>query len=47
MKMLMPENLFWKSSIIKECWDENLVVSNSDRNKLGVEVYKKSERAKK
>ena len=24
-------------------WGENLVDSNSDRNKLGVEVYKKSE----
>ncbi|PKY59407.1 hypothetical protein RhiirA4_157403 [Rhizophagus irregularis] len=41
------ENLFRKSSIIKECGGENLVVSNSDRNKLGVEVYKKPERAKK
>ena len=38
------ENLFRKSSIIKEYWGENLVVSNSDRNKLGVEVYKKPER---
>ena len=41
------ENLFRKSSIIKECGGVNLVVSNSDRNKLDVEVYKKSERAKK
>ena len=41
------ENLFRKSSIIKERAGENLVVSNNDRNKLGVEVYKKPEKAKK
>ncbi|CAB5116335.1 unnamed protein product [Rhizophagus irregularis] len=32
------ENLFQKSSIIKECGSEILIVSNSDRNKLVVEV---------
>ena len=30
------DNLFQKSSIVKECGDENLVVS-SDRNKIAIE----------
>ena len=32
--------LFRKSSIVKGCGGENLVVNNSDRNKLVAEVYK-------
>jgi hypothetical protein len=31
------ENLFRKSSIIKECGGKNLVDSNSDKNKLVIE----------
>ena len=34
------DNLFRKSSIVKGCGGENLVVNNSDRNKLVAEVYK-------
>ncbi len=42
------ENLFRKSSVEKEYRDENLVVRNiSNRNKLAIEIYPKSERAKK
>jgi len=40
------DNLFQKSSIVKGYRDENLVVS-SDRNKIAIEIYLKSERAKK
>ncbi|PKC04885.1 hypothetical protein RhiirA5_421635 [Rhizophagus irregularis] len=36
------DNLFRKSSVLKECGDENLVVS-----KIAIEIYLKSERAKK
>ena len=42
------DNLFWKSSVKKKYRDENLVVRNiSNRNKLAIEIYLKSERAKK
>ena len=42
------DNLFRKSSVEKEYRDENLVVRNiSNRNKLAIEIYLKSERAKK
>jgi hypothetical protein len=38
--------LFQKSSVEKDCRDENLVISNnSNRNTLAVEIYKKFERA--
>jgi hypothetical protein len=40
------DDLFQKSSIVKECGDENLVVS-SDRNKIAIEIHNKAERAKK
>jgi hypothetical protein len=37
-------NLFQKSSVIKEC---GIVVSNSDRNKLAIDIFRKYKRAKK
>ena len=40
------DNLYQKSSIVKECEDGNLVVS-SNKNKIAIEIYLKSERAKK
>ncbi|PKB92516.1 hypothetical protein RhiirA5_444378 [Rhizophagus irregularis] len=40
--------LFQKSSVEKDCRDDNLVISNnSNRNTLAVEIYKKFERAMK
>jgi len=42
------ENLFRKSIVEKEYRDENLVVRNiSNRNKLAIDIFRKSERAKK
>ena len=42
------DNLFRKSSLEKEYRDENLVVRNiSNRNKLAIDIFRKSERAKK
>ena len=38
-------NLFRKSSVIKEYKDENLVVS--DRNKLAIDIFRKREKEKK
>ena len=35
------DNLFRKSSVIKECGDKNLVFSNSDRNILVIKISKK------
>ena len=37
------DNLFRKSSIVKE----NLIISNSDRSKLVLDIFRKCERAKK
>ncbi len=40
------DNLFRKSSLVKEYGGENLVVS-SDKNKLGIDIFQNRERAKK
>ncbi len=41
------DNLFRKFSVVKS-WDENFVISNSDRNKtISIEIHNKTERAKK
>ena len=37
------DNLFWKYSVEKECWSENLVFSN-DRNKLAIDIFRKCDR---
>ena len=47
MRKFVWDNLFQKSSVEKEYWCKNLV-SNSDRKKtISIEIYKKSEKAKK
>ena len=45
MRKFVWDNLFRKSSVEKEYWCKNLVVSNSDRKKtISIEIYNRAKK---